>query len=74
MLGWISQTIAVTSLSIRTIPQRLGSSAGRHCRDRRRRHRVRRRAVDRRGIQGGDDRSPARRAVRSSCEAARTRK
>src|SRR5438046_4366486 len=26
MLRWIAQTIAVTSLSIRTIPQRLGSS------------------------------------------------
>ena len=50
------QTLAVTSLSIRTIPQRLGSSVVAHRRHRRRRRRVRRGAVDRRRVQGRDGR------------------
>ena len=62
----LSQIIAVTGVNLRSIPRAARLVGRRHHRHLRRRHRVRRRAVDRRGLpegDGGDRRS----ADASSC-------
>ena len=53
-MRWLTETLAVLALNLRTIPGRLSSSAVADRRHRRRRGRVRVGAVDRRGVLGGD--------------------
>ena len=68
-----SQIVAVTALNLRTIPQRLGSSAGGHRRHRRRGGGARRRAVDRGGLPRGDAGLGARRRAHRHAQRRRQR-
>ena len=72
VMSWLRQIVAVTPLSLRTIPQRLGSSAVAIVGIAGVVIVLRRGAVDGGGFPRRDAQSPGRRAARSSCAAAPT--